>query len=36
MMVGAPGFDLEAALDHARRSLLLAAGDAKDQAATTS
>lgn len=26
MMVGAPGFDLEAALDHARRSLLLAAG----------
>ena len=30
MVVGPPGFDLEAALDHARRSLLLVAGDAAD------
>jgi hypothetical protein len=30
MVVAAPEFDLEAALDHARRSLLLVAGDAPD------
>ena len=34
MIVAAPEFDLEAALDHARRSLLLVADEATDEQVT--